>query len=60
MKEELYIVKYLQHSMFNEVQEITEEMTRKELRELLGRGMVTFEEAHRLIKNGELKYREVL
>ena len=59
MKEQLYSVTWLQHSVFSECQEITEEMTRAQLVELLGRGMVTFKEAHMLMKNGEPKYREV-
>lgn len=59
MKEKLYTVKYLQHSVFSEAREITEEMTQKEIVDLLSRGMVTLKEATQLIKNGEPKYREV-
>lgn len=59
MKEKLYTVKYLQHSVFSDPWEVTEEMTRQELAELLTRGMVTLKEATELIKNGMPKYKEV-
>jgi len=59
MKEKLYSVKYLQHSVFSEAREITEDMTRAQLVELLNRGMVTLKNVQEVFVNGDTKYREV-
>ena len=59
VREKLYTVRYRHSTVTTDPWEITEELTTKELIEVLKHGMNSLIEAKEVIRNGMPKYREV-
>lgn len=57
MSEALYLVTYLKHSLLDDAQKLTVELTQVELGRFLLDGTITLIEVTQIFENGELKRR---